>query len=642
MFGGTDKGGMHPEDRRNLFIFFIIAALMYFTFDALVMKPQAEALKAHRIAAATIAKNAPLENFGPPPPREIVVAKETRVEIKNDHIYGGINLRGGTIDDLSLSDYFETIEKKRNVVVLSPTGTTNLPRAIFAGWRSTDASLKLPGPDTVWRAQGNETLTPATPITMTWDNGQGLKFENTFTIDDKFLITLTRKVTNNTGRPVNVSPYGEIMQTGLHYGFAPMWIAHEGPVGFGAGGLQEASYADLRKTPRKEFISNDGWAGITDKYWLTSLMPAQGPEVKYNYSYEGIPPKGREQDKGIYRVTYESAIVTIAPGAASEAISHAFIGPKKVMMLGDYGRALNVPHFDLSVDFGWFWFMTKPFFYLLHFLGEHTPNFGIAIILLTFIIRMAVFPLTNISYTSFARMKKVNPQVMEIRKNYGDDKQKLQQELVKLYEREKVNPMAGCLPMLVQIPIFFSLYKVLVTTIEMRHAPFYGWIHDLTAADPTNIFNLFGLIDWQPWSFLHIGAWPCFLFLAFQIQKKLNPPPQDPIMRDMNMYMPFMMAYLMSTFASGLVIYWTFSAFIGIAQQIFIMKRLGVPVYLFGEEEDAKEMDALVAKGPGVHPMAEMAEKEAEKALFGDGDSGPDDTPRPVVSAPKGRKKKKK
>ncbi|MCC7305852.1 MAG: membrane protein insertase YidC, partial [Alphaproteobacteria bacterium] len=334
-----------------------------------------------------------------------------------------------------------------------------------------------------------------------------------------------------------------------------------------------------------------------------------------------------------YQVDFLQPAITLETGENAETTSHIYTGVKKVLLLQEYGKKLNIPNFDLAVDFGWFWFLAKPFFYLLHFLSTTTGNFGIGLILLTIVARSAVFPLTNFSYKSFAKMKKVAPQVAELRKAYNDDKKKLQEELVQLYEREGVNPLSGCLPIMVQIPIFFSLYKVLITTIEMRHAPFYGWIHDLSAPDPTNVFTLFGLFDWTMPSFIHgMGVWPCLLMIMFYMQKTLAPPPQDPIQRDMMYYFPFLMAYLMAKFASGLVIYWTLSAAIGILQQIIIMKSMGVPIYLFGEHKEEQELEKEVDKGPALHPLVDMAEKKVEEALF----------PEKPVTPPKPKKKKKK
>lgn len=629
---GDNKEKMHPEDTRNLVIFFIIAAILYFTYDALILKPQTAALRQKREVEMQAAQNDVLPVAASERPREQVIAETGRVRIENGKIYGSLSLVGARIDDISLRDHYETIEKKKNVFVLSPK-ETEFPRHMAVGWVA-ENNLKVPDDSTVWTIAGNSTLTSGAPVTLAWENGQGLRFENTYSIDDAYLITVKQKIINNSGTGVALHPYGLIAQTGLHPDFAPIWVVHEGPVGFVNNELHQLAYRKMQKEPQQEFSGTSGWAGITDKYWLTGLIPVQGMEMRYRYTHSGNSPQKRgEKDQSKYQVDYTGAAMSVASGQSLEFTSNMFVGAKEVLMLESYGKKLNLSGFDLAVDFGWFWFLSKPFFFILHYMAAYS-NIAIAMITLTIIIRLAVFPLTNISYKSFAKMKKVGPQVNELRKVHGSDKVKLQEELVKLYEREGVNPMSGCLPMFVQIPIFFALYKVLVNTIEMRQAPFFGWIKDMSAPDPTNIFNLFGVIDWNPPSFMHVGIWPCLMLVCFLIQKQLNPPPQDPIQRDMAVYFPFLMAYMMGKFASGLVIYWTLGAMLGIIQQIYIMRSLGVPIYLFGEKEDP------VPVMPGVHPLVGLAEKEAEEALFGDGTNG--DSTSANVSAPKPRRKKKK
>ena len=334
---------------------------------------------------------------------------------------------------------------------------------------------------------------------------------------------------------------------------------------------------------------------------------------------------------------YTASAVSIPAGSSADVTSHIFVGAKEVLVLEDYKDNLNIPHFDLAVDFGWFWFMTMPFFFALHYLHLAIGNMGVAIICLTIIIRMLTYPLTATSFRSFAKMKKVNPQIVELRSKYGNDKQRLQQEIVELYSREGVNPMSGCLPILIQIPIFFSLYKVFFVTIEMRHAPFFGWIQDLSAPDPTSIFNLFGLLPFDPILGIQIGVWPCLMMVIMLIQKKLNPPPQDNIQRAMMNVFPFMIGFLMAGFASGLVIYWTFSGLISMLQQMYIMRSLNVPIYLFGQEDHDDKVIEAVEKGPAVHPLTEMAEEDMEEALFGHEEEAPKQ-----VSPPKPKKSKKK
>ncbi|MGB0719385.1 MAG: membrane protein insertase YidC [Bdellovibrionales bacterium] len=634
------KDGMHPEDMRNMLIFFVIAAVLYFAYSHYILQPQTAALKAAQQAqqnnAAQIAQ--PAAQAQKPLPRAEALTQDPtirRIAIDNGAIFGTISTKGARIDDIALHNYFETLDKKTNVAVLSPD-RTEFPRRIEYGWVSSDKAIKMPDENSVWQISGNDKLTPQTPVTLTWDNGQGLVFEQNLAIDDDYLLTVTQGVTNNSGAPVTLHPYGLVSQRGIPPYFAGTWISHEGPIGFIGDELHQHGYKAMRKDKNYTATAGQGWTGITDKYWLAALIPPQEQEVKYGYSYKG--PQKDPDNTGRYQTDFLAGAVTLAPGEGTQVESYAFVGAKQVLKLEAYQKQLFVPNFDLAVDFGWLWFMSKPFFYILHYAGQLIGNFGVAIIILTITIRGAVFPLTNLSYRSFAKMKKVAPQIVELRKSYGDDKQKLQGELVKLYQKEGVNPMSGCFPIILQIPIFFALYKVLFVTIEMRHAPFFGWIQDLSAPDPTSFANLFGLLPYTPPTIFHVGVWPCLMLLAMIIQKKLNPPPQDQLQRDMANYMPFLFAFMMSRFAAGLVIYWTFSALIGVIQQIIIMKSLNVPVHLFGETPDEKELEDQVEKGPAVYPLADMAEGEVEDALFGDHE----DAPTKPVTPPKPKKSKKK
>jgi YidC/Oxa1 family membrane protein insertase len=641
-FGPNDKSKMHPEDMRNMFIFLVLAALVFFSYDAFVLKPQAAAVKAQQ---AEKMKNIANELAAMPAPevpltRSEALAETPRIQIDNGRIKGSIALKGARLDDLALEEYYNTLEKKPGdfVMLLTPRGVDQA-RYIDHGWVSDNKNMALPGPETLWAARGNTSLAPRQPVTLFWNNGQGLVFEQTYTIDENYMMTLTQKIINNSGREVTLYPYGLISQKGIPANNTSTWIQIQGVIGYIGQELHEIAFTDFYKEKTQAFEATQGWLGINDKYWLTALVPPQGTNTKFKFTFAGEKPGKNQINTGRYQADFTGAAMAVKPGETAETQSHIFTGAKKVLTLEAYEKDLSIPNFNLAVNFGWFWFMAKPFFYLLHWLGQHIGNFGAAIIVLTVIVRMAVFPLTNLSYKSFAKMKKVAPQVAVLREQAGGDKAKLQAELVKMYEREGVNPMAGCLPILVQIPIFFALYKVLFVTIEMRHAPFFGWIQDLSAPDPTTIFNLFGLIPWDPPSFLHVGIWPCLLLLLFIVQKKTNPPPQDPIQRDMANYFPFIMTYMMAGFPSGLVIYWTMSALIGIIQQLIIMHRLGVPIHLFGQTEAEKKLDEQVAHGPaGVHPLAEMAEKEVEDALTG-GDN--DDEPK-KISKPKPKKKKKK
>lgn len=638
----SDKDQMHPEDMRNMLLFFIAALVCYFLYNQMIVKPQQEA--ARHAQKAVVQQQAQQ----PDAPSKMLAREESlqespRLTIDNGVVFGSLSLEGGRIDDISFHNFYTTLEKTKNVNLLSPKNS-EFPRYVEHGWVAEDDSVKVPTSETLWRVEGNDKLTHENPVKLVWDNGQNVRFERIYSLDENYLITVNQKIVNNSGKNITLHPYGLVTQTGHPPDYQGAWVSYEGPIGFIGDQLMETPYKKLWKEPTKEFAASEGWAGITDKYWLTAFMPPQGQDVKYRVSRTGpLPDKKKKggalpKDWGKYQVDYTGAALEIPSGGSGESLSHLYTGAKRVITLKEYGKTYNVPNFDMAVDFGWFWFMTKPFYYMLHFFGEHVGNMGIAIILLTIMIRSAVFPLTNVSYRSFAKMKKVSPQVLELRKTYNDDKKKLQQELVQLYEREGVNPLAGCLPMIIQIPIFFSLYKTLFVTIEMRHAPFFGWIHDLSAADPTNIFNLFGLVPWNPPGFLHVGIWPLLMMALMYVQKQLNPPPQDPIQRDMAMYMPLMLTYIMSKFAAGLVIYWTFSALIGVIQQIIIMKSLNVPIHLFGETDKEKELEKEIDKGPAVHPLMEMAEHRVEDTIFG----GDDNTSKPSISPPKPRRKKKK
>lgn len=639
---GQDKDRMHPDDMRNLILFLILAACLYFAYDTYVLKPQRQALEASKQAQVQAqldvgtlqgaSQGVPEEKIS----REEILQKGERITFDNGAIFGTIALRGGRIDDSSFHNYYETLKKEKNVVLLSPKSTAH-PRYIDYGWVAAEKNINLPNAKTLWNVPGNKKLTHETPVTLVWDNGQGLTFERTITLDEHYMFNITQKVINHSGQNVTLYPYGLISQTGLPAFLQNIWIMQEGPMGYVGDKLLDFKYKAIRKEGGQSLQAMSGWLGITDKYWLTALVPAQGENVKYSFNYTGDVKDPDNQ--GRYQVDFLGAPVSVESGKSGESQSHLFAGAKQVILLRNYEKALNIPNFDLAVDFGLFWFMTKPFFFLLHFLGNFTGNMGVAIILLTILIRGGVFPLTNTSYRSFAKMKKVSPQIIELRAQYGDDKQKLQEELVKLYSKEGVNPLAGCLPIILQIPIFFALYKTVFITIEIRHAPFFGWIQDLSAPDPTSVFNLFGLIPWDPPGFLIIGVWPCVMLVAMIIQKKLNPPPQDQIQRDMANYFPFMITYVLSRFASGLVVYWAMSAIIGIIQQMIIMRSLNVPIHLFGETKAEKEMDKAVEKGPGVHPLIEMAEEDVEDALFGEDDA---DTSKKPIKAPKPRKSKKK
>ena len=624
----TNNKQPDPQDSRNIMIFMVVTVLLYFGYDHFIMKPHMEAVeKARAIQADQLAQNG---GVAPEPAATLESAVKTiaqsleevtRLDVGNDLMRGSITLTGGRLDDIVLKDYYETLAQEEPIHVLAPKGTA-FPRGVEYGWVAQDPSTPVPDALSEWRiAQGSaESLTPTTPVTMEWSNDRGLTFIRRLSLDDQYLITVEQSVRNQSGRAVTLFPYALVVQKGVPPTLEQSAISHEGMIAFTDGALTTTKYKKMRKEKRVDLQGADGWIGITDKYWLTALLPAQGAAAKFRMLYTGTPPRKKQADTGRHQVDFTGDAVSIAAGQTGSYTSHIFAGPKKVLMLKDYAEALGVPRLDLAVDFGMFWFFTVPFFYGLHYLALFTGNVGVAIILLTLIIRGLASPLTYTSYKSFAKMKKVMPQVQVLREKHGEDKEAIQKDMLALYQREGVNPAAGCFPMLLQIPIFFAFYKILFITLEVRHEPFFGWIQDLSAADPTSIFNLFGLIPWDPPGFLVIGIWPCLMFVGMNIQRKLNPPPTDQLQRDMARWFPLIMVVVMAHFASGLVIYWTVSAFFGIAQQMVIMRKMGVPIHLLGESD------------PEIVEADEPVEKVAPKEV----------KPTGPIKPPKPKRKKKR
>ena len=494
-----------------------------------------------------------------------------RITIESPKLSGTLAITGGQLDDIVLNAYRESVEPgSENITMLSPVGAAH-PYYVKFGWTASDESAgAMPTSDTVWQTSSSK-LTPATPVTLTWNNGKGLVFERTIALDQDFMFTVTQRVKNTAASAVTLYPYGFIARIDEPptLGF---FILHEGPVGVVNDTLQEHDYDDLEDADdgRIEVNSLGGWIGITDQYWLTALIPNN--DEAFSGSYNHTIQDGRDR----YQVDYIGGGKTLAPGATVETVNRLFVGAKEVRVLDRYKEELGVSNFDKAVDFGWFYFLTKPLFYVIAYFYELLGNFGLAILLLTVIVKILFFPLANKSYRALSGMKKLQPEMMKLRDRFKDDRQRLNQEMMALYKKEKANPLAGCLPIAVQIPVFFALYKVLFVSIEMRHAPFFGWIHDLSAPDPTTIFNLFGLIPWDPPSFLLIGIWPMIMGASMFLQQKLNPAPPDPIQAKIFMLLPFFFTVLLAAFPAGLVIYWTWNNILSIAQQWVIMKREGV------------------------------------------------------------------
>ncbi|HEX5077810.1 MAG TPA: membrane protein insertase YidC [Geminicoccaceae bacterium] len=503
----------------------------------------------------------------PAAPTEVIEGGD-RVVIDSGRIRGSLSLVGGRIDNVILSDYkLTTAPDSPDVALLSPPGSTE-PYFVELGWVAAGPSVRVPGPDTVWTADRAE-LRPGQPVTLSWDNGEGLRFERRLEIDDAYMFTITQRVVNEGDAPVSLYPYGLVTRWGTPKTLG-YYILHEGPIGVVNGTLHEIDYDDLQEDGSVELHSQGGWMGFTDKYWLTALVPDQAGELTATFRDTVVDGQDR------YQADYLRAAVTVPAGGSVEITDRMFAGAKEVERLDRYREQYSIPLFDRAVDFGWFYFLTKPLFHVLHFFYKWTGNYGVAILLLTLLVKLLFFPLANKSYRAMSKMKKLQPEMMRLREQYGDDKMRMNQELMALYKREKANPVSGCLPIVVQIPVFFALYKVLFVSIEMRQAPFFGWIHDLSAPDPTSVFNLFGLLPFGPPAFLMIGVWPLLMGATMFLQQKLNPQPADPMQARVMMLLPAMFIFLFATFPAGLVIYWTWNNLLSIAQQWTIMKRMGV------------------------------------------------------------------
>ena len=578
-------------DNRNMMLAIVISIMIVFGFEFYFAKnrppapapiapttgaPAASAPAPSVTGTPLVAPPAPVVpgSSGVPVPAAASVAGPSavagpRIQIETPTLKGSLALEGARFDDLVFTRFFEKPGRKgAQVPFFLPKGHKS---AYYAqvGWVGGEG-VAVPTAETVWTANRNR-LAPENPVTLAWDNGQGLRFEIVVAVDKEYMFTVTQRVANASARAATLHAYGLIVRAGTP-AVSDIYILHEGPLGVLHGTLKEMTYADLRKKGNEEDKSRGGWSGITDKYWLAALIPDQATEATHRFLHR------KEGTEDRYQTDYLQDAIVAQPGAAVETRTLLFAGAKELALLDSYGEKLNIPRFDLAIDFGWFYFLTKPIFYALVWLNHLVGNFGVAILLLTVGIKILFFPLANKSYVAMSKMKKLQPEMMKLRERHGDDKVRMNQELMALYKRENANPAAGCLPILVQIPVFFALYKVLYVTIEMRHAPFYGWIADLSDSDPTTIFNLFGLIPWQPPVYLMIGVWPIIMGVTMWFQQKMNPQPTDPIQAKMFQWLPIIFTYMLASFPAGLVIYWAWNNVLSMAQQWVIMRRMGVQV----------------------------------------------------------------
>ena len=514
--------------------------------------------------------------------REALIAASPRVAIDTPRLKGSIALKGARIDDLSLSQYRVTVDPNSPaVVLLSPSGSPHPFYAEFGWVPAAGVTAKLPAADTTWRQEGSGALGMDRPVTLVWDNGEGLEFRRTIAVDDKYLFTIRDQVANKGTAPVSLYPYALVSRHGTPETLG-YYILHEGLIGvLGDQGLQEITYKAIEDKKNINFKVTNAWFGITDKYWAATLLPDPAASLQARFS------AGTLGQIKTYQTDYLLDQVNVQPGASAAADARLFAGAKEVAIVDGYDKGLNLNRFELLIDWGWFYFITKPMFWAIDWLFKFLGNFGLAILAVTVLIKFFFFPLANKSYASMAKMKAIQPQLTMIRDRYADDKMKQQQALMELYKKEKINPLAGCLPIVIQIPVFFALYKVLFVTIEMRHAPFFGWIKDLSAPDPTTVFNLFGLIPWDPSTvpvighFLMLGVWPLIMGVTMWVQMELNPPPPDPTQQLIFDWMPVIFTFMLSSFSAGLVIYWAWNNTLSVLQQSFIMRKHGAKIELF-------------------------------------------------------------
>ena len=579
---------MTPENR-NLIMAVALSMIVLLGWQIFVIQPEMEkeAAEQERIGAqmaqsattandtgqpsASAASGTPAIITNTAPAKAVDTAK--RIVIDAPLVRGSFSVRGARLDDVILTSYNETLDENSENIHFLKKISSDTPFFAEFGWSSSDSGQAMPSADSLWSAD-RDVLSPAAPVTLTWDNGQGLRFTRRISINDDYLFVFEDSVTSTLPGDITLYPYGLVRRHGTP-ATTGMYILHEGPLGVFDETLNEEDYDDLRDagadgikiTPE----TAGGWVGITDKYWLAALLPTQAKN--YNFGFQSLAGNADR-----YQVDFiDPNGLLLAAGGAITSESRLFAGAKKVALLDYYAEQLNIPNFDLAIDFGWFYFLTKPFFYAINWLFGLFGNFGVAVLAFTILVKLAFFPLANKSYRSMAKMRLLAPKLKTLRERFGEDRQKLNQEMMALYKAEQVNPAAGCLPVLLQIPVFFALYKVLFVTIEMRHAPFFGWITDLSAPDPTSIFNMFGLL---PYSvsflppFLQLGIWPILMGVSMFLQMRLNPAPPDPIQAKVFQFMPIFFTFLLATFPAGLVIYWTWNNLLSMAQQWYILKRV--------------------------------------------------------------------
>ncbi len=586
------------EKNRNYFIAIALSVVIVLAWQFLYMNPRMEAERRAQEAQQALQGDAPKPANGESPgaqgsgtssgnlpggtataqapvTRDQALAKSQRVQIETPALIGSINLTGARFDDLKLREYHETVDDSSPLITLfSPSDTAD---GYFTeiGYIANATSGAAPGGATQWTVASGDKLTQQTPVTLTYTNDKGVTFARTISIDDHYLLTVSDKIENKAGDAVTLTPYGRVLRNNKP-ATPSVWVVFEGFIGVlgESGSLSEHTYSDIEKTQYTNDKAKTGWLGITDKYWAATIVPPQAVPYVARFSHFTT-------GQASYQADYKSDDVTIQPGQSTELKNLVFAGAKEVPLISRYETEQAIPQFNRLIDWGWFYFITKPMFQLMDFLFRHVGNFGVAILLTTVVVKALFFPLANKQYASMANMKRMQPKMEELKAKHGDDRMALQQAMMALYKEEKINPIAGCWPVLLQIPVFFALYKVIYVTIEMRHAPFFGWIQDLSAPDPTSLFNLFGLLPYDVPHALMIGVWPLIMGITMFFQMKMNPTPPDPTQAMIFTWMPVVFTFMLSSFPAGLVIYWAWNNTLSVTQQAIIMKRHGAKVELF-------------------------------------------------------------
>jgi YidC/Oxa1 family membrane protein insertase len=551
------------ENNKNLIFAILFSFVIIFLWQRFYVAPKIKAQQQLKLQEEQITK---IETSTQSEPeitnlsREELLTSTKRIIINTSKINGSINLKGAKFDDITLKSYNKELNSTEKIQLLNPKNSQKDYFAEF-GWVS-NQKINIPDKNTIWKSKSN-TLTPNSPAILTWRNNQGLTFKRTISIDENYLFSITDKITNNSSDIIELTNYGLINRIYKPETMA-MYILHEGPLAVTNGELQEIKYKKLKKKQKIQFEDSQGWLGISDKYWLTAIIPDK--KSNHNISFKAYQKNNNDK----YQIDYIAKKEFIAPNSTFSTTNKLFVGAKEIQLLDKYSKEHDIELFDRAVDFGVLYFLTKPIFVALKTIFDFVGNFGIAIIILTIFIRLLLFPLANKSFKEMGKMRQLHPEILKIKEKCKDDKMRLNREIMALYQKHKVKPMAGCLPVLVQIPVFFALYKVIFITIDLRHANFFGWIHDLSIGDPTSIFNLFGLLPFN--SIITIGIWPILMGISMIIQQKLNPPPADPMQAKMMKFLPYLFTFMLANFPAGLVIYWTVNNILSITQQYYITK----------------------------------------------------------------------